>query len=103
MQEIFCQIPTCRVKHLREYPRAFAKKLASLDKPLKSSCRGRPPLPEDLPAAIETFSGMSFGEQSELWRFVDLESVYIYLRGGQKLNIPPEWRHLVPNAYPGCF
>ena len=80
----------------RIYPVAFAKTFASLYPEMKRSCYGQPKLPEVIPAASETFASMSWGTDQDLWSFANLASVFKYLRGGEALNIPVDWRPLVP-------
>ena len=53
-----------------------------------------------LPSAVETFVSMQYGCEAELWSFADLEQVFVYLRGGKRLLVPPEWSELVPRKFP---
>ena len=79
---------------------AFARKLVELNEDLKRSCTFRPVLPHPVPAAQQTFSEMQYGQEAELWQFVELRQVFTYLRGGKSLRIPEEWKGLVPKAFP---
>lgn len=73
----------------------FARAVLDMVENLKASCNGQPGLPGTLPPALVTFAEMEW-EKSDVWMFVDLPSVYTYLRCCRGLNIPPEWRPFVP-------
>ena len=81
----------------RQYPMRFAREVLDMVEPMKASCRGLPEIPAELPPAIVTFSELEW-ETSEVWMFVDLASVYEYLRGNKNLKIPTEWRPFVPKS-----
>ena len=79
----------------------FARALARMSGDLKKTGKGQPPLPDVVPKAWETFEAMAWGEQPELWQYVNLSSVFTYLRGGKSLSIPEEWAGLIPKSFPG--
>ena len=56
--------------------------------------------PSVVPPALETFESMVYGEELELWSFAHLEEVFCYLRGSKRLQVPPEWKRVVPRAFP---
>ena len=78
----------------------FARHLASNAEDLKKAGAARLAVPKNLPLAMETFESMQYGVNSELWTCAELASVFNYVRGGRKLQIPSEWKHLIPNAFP---
>lgn len=77
----------------RNYPRAFGEKLVALWSSLTTEKQGMPALPEDLPPATVTFESMDYGDK---WSEANLVSVCHYLRAGSLLNIPANWRGLMP-------
>ena len=85
----------------REYPVRFASFLAHHCQLLKATAHGQPEVPKVLPSAVETFVSMQYGSQDDMWSFADLGEVFIYLRGGKRLVVPPEWKDLVPRSFPG--
>ena len=62
---------------------------------MKATRKGQPELPHVVPPAIETFMQLEMADP-EIWRHVDVKSVYNYLRRSKKLQIPAEWQHLMP-------
>ena len=85
----------------REYPMPFARALARMSEDLKKTGQGQPQLPAVVPKALETFQSMAWGEQPELWQYVNLSSVFEYVRGGKALRIPSEWAEVIPKSFPG--
>ncbi|CAE7616202.1 unnamed protein product [Symbiodinium sp. CCMP2456] len=85
----------------REYPMAFARKLVSMNESLRRSSRGQPELANPVPDALETFTSMSWGDESELWQYAKLSEVFVYIRGGKRLCIPENWAPFIPKAFPG--
>lgn len=81
---------------LRVYPVPFAREVCDLFEEMKSFKLGQPQLPSVVPPAIETFQQLRMSDP-EIWRHVDLASVYNYLRRSKKLRIPVEWQHLMPS------
>ena len=69
---------------------------------LKSTRLGQPQLPDKLPAAIDTFKKLEMSDHN-VWRHMDLSSVYTYLRNNRKLKIPAEWRAFVPKSFNEVF
>ena len=84
----------------REYPMQFGRHLANNCEALKAACESKPLIPSDIGQATEIFESMQYGVKPELWAFADLKSVFKYLRGGKSLNLPHEWKHLVPRSWP---
>ena len=78
----------------RHYPVKFALALVDVFEGLRSNKFGVPFDGREFPPAIETFQQLG---RSELdWSHCGLAELYAYLRGGKHLQIPPEWRPLVP-------
>ena len=86
----------------RTYPEALASGVAEIFHDLASSARGCPELPRKLPSALELFQQKQTApEVAELFEFAELDSPYAYLRGGESLRIPPEWKaRSVPKESP---
>ena len=87
---------------LREYPKRFARELVKLSSSLLQTASGRPAIPGDgVPPALQTFTSMEYGQHDGLFDFADLNEVYIYLRGGEGLNLPSlQWRDVLPTSLP---
>ena len=50
---------------------------------------------------MDLFGKMNFGEECKQWDSeADLVRVVQYVRGSKKLNIPREWRELIPKTIP---
>jgi hypothetical protein len=50
---------------------------------------------------MDLFGKMNFGEECKQWDpEADLVRVVQYVRGSKKLNIPREWRELIPKTIP---
>ena len=63
---------------------------------MKKTAMGQPQLPASgVPTAFDTLSA-DWSTSSELWEFVDFSQVYCYLRGSKSLNIPEEFRSIIP-------
>lgn len=77
----------------RHYPAAFGKKLANIWKELIETKKGMPVLPEVTPPGVDTFNGMTFDDP---WQEADVVSVIHWLRGSRDLDIPNEWRQVLP-------
>lgn len=75
----------------------FAREVLDMVESMKASCKGLPEIPPELPPAVVTFTELEW-ETSDVWMFVDLGSVYEYLRGNKNLKIPTEWRPFVPKS-----
>ncbi|CAE7276251.1 unnamed protein product [Symbiodinium sp. CCMP2592] len=78
----------------REYPPRFACFLAHHCQLLKATAHGQPEVPEVLPSAVETFVSMQYGSQDDMFSFAALQEVFVYVRGGKRLVVPPEWKDL---------
>ena len=78
----------------------FARHLANKFPYLKATMACRLSLPADLPSAIEIFESMSYGSDPEMWSFCDLKDVFRYLRGGATLQLPAEWKEVIPRSFP---
>ena len=63
---------------------------------LKESACGAPALPKLVPSALDCFRGPWFRDPRE-WQYVNFGEVYDYLRGSRKLEIPPNWRGIIPD------
>ena len=81
---------------LRIYPWPFARAMVDMLEDLKESACGTPPLPKLVPAALDCFTG-KWVRDSRDWRYIDFGEVYNYLRGSRKLQIPPNWRGIIPD------
>ena len=89
-------IPSCWDP--RVYPQPFARAICDLIEDFKATCRGKPQLPASgAPSALETMQ-MEWVESDELWEFANFKEVYAYLRGAKRLNIPEEWRPIIPKS-----
>lgn len=87
--------------HLREYPIRFGFQMVDIFDDLTGSARGRAAVPNKLPAAVDSFLGMP--EKTNALEFARLDLVFNYLRRGRNLQIPIEWKHLVPKpTWPGA-
>ena len=81
----------------REYPALFGLKMVDLFNDLVGDKRGLPTLTAPVPSATEVFGGMEFGlDADSLWAEGSLVEVCRYLRGGKSLDIPEEFRPLLP-------
>ena len=88
--------------HLRNYPRAFGEAMVVHREPLLStSCTFLSKLPDRLPIGPEIFSRFKFEEEHQLlFANADLDSVVRYLRGGNRLMLPKQWKDLLyPTKY----
>ena len=74
--------------------------MVNISEDLMKSSRGCPELPSEIPPAISTFQAMAWGSGSDLWAFASLPEVFLYLRGGNHLKIPTEWKPLIPRSLP---
>lgn len=77
----------------RNYPHDFGLKLTQLFPELVSNKAGLPQLPEQVPPGELTFSQMEFDDP---WQDADVVGTIHWLRGGNSLTIPNEWRPLLP-------
>ena len=88
----------------RTYPAQFAAAIAGTYDDMKASACGCPALPATLVPAVDLFREHPTPQEvSELFQLADLESVYVYLRGCQKLRIPDPWRELFPVMVPSSL
>ena len=79
----------------RIYPRIFGKKVVALLGPLMTQGQGKPP-DSVLPRVKAT---VAFSKRKwEDWPEADLRGVAAYLRGNKHLDIPPEWKAVLPTA-----
>ena len=74
----------------------FARHLVDMLEDMKSTCRGAPVPPEQVPDAVVTFTQWPQVCQTD-WQFIDFDELYTYLRGNKNLQIPPKWRGVIPN------
>ena len=76
---------------------AFARKMEQLSQHLKQHRRGCPVAEGDVSPGQHTVFWMSGGETiCGDFPAADLASVFVYLRGGKNLEIPDQWRSLIP-------
>lgn len=66
---------------------------------LKATCQGKPATPEVIPSAITSYQKLECADPS-VWQHAGLASVYNYLRKHKRLQIPNEWKHLIPKKLP---
>ena len=69
--------------------------MCDLMEDMKRTRRGQPQLPSELPPALMSFQQLQ-PANSNIWRHVGFADVYNYLRRNKKLQIPPQWRDVVP-------
>ena len=74
----------------------FAREFCDLVEELKSNVLGKPQLPDPVPPALETFHNGFEWANPELYRQVNLASVYNYLRRSKQLRIPHDWQPFLP-------
>ena len=78
---------------MRNYPPAFGRRVAELMPKLLQSRRGVPdPVPRGQ-TAIEIFRAMAFTDLVEDGHLLEVAR---YLRGSNRLRIPPQWREVLP-------
>ena len=85
---------TCHLKTQDPWP--FARALIDMVEEMKETASGCPQLPDKLPSAFEMFN-CSWDTPADLWQYVEFGELFTYLRGSRKLNIPSEWRTVIPN------
>ena len=78
---------------LRNYPKAFGKKMVDLFRGLVADKKGMPPLPNKSPSIEKMFASMEF---SDLWGEAHMTGVCHYLRSGKYLVIPDSFKDLIP-------
>ncbi|CAE7259490.1 unnamed protein product [Symbiodinium sp. CCMP2592] len=87
-------------KHLKPseiYPLQFAEAVADILDDLKSTCKGCPRLPGQVPSGLELYAAATTPDDVRLmYETAQLGDVYDYLRGCKYLHIPAEWRCLFP-------
>lgn len=77
----------------------FARHLIDKLEDMKCSSRGQPEIPMDLPTALETMSAPWHGSDIDVpWKFAGFDEVFTYLRGNKKLDIPDEFRPVIPRT-----
>ena len=82
---------------LRNYPEGFGRAISDMFEELRTSARGCPVPPEDLPPGPLYMDPMHDDlDAEEIFANAGLEDVYVYLRGALRLEIPEVWRPLVP-------
>ena len=81
---------------------AFGRHLANKFQDMLEGPRSKVELPENVPPALETFQSMTYGSDPDLWFFSNLKDVFKYLRGGKTLEIPAEWKPLIPRSFPNA-
>ena len=84
----------------RHYPVAFAKQLVEICESLKQHRAGCPK-GEVIPSGLETLASLPSDYQRTEFGNAGLCEVYNYMRGGKDLNIPQEWRCVLPAGFMG--
>lgn len=80
----------------RVYPEPFAQALCHLIEDIKRNCRGQPQhVGGQTPTALSVMQS-EWSSESHLWSFVNFAEIFNYLRGSTKLQIPHEWRSIIP-------
>ncbi|CAL1170825.1 unnamed protein product [Cladocopium goreaui] len=87
---------TSKLRGTEVYPMPFAREFCDLVEELKSNVQGKPQLPDPIPSALETFHHGFELANPELYRQVNLASVYNYLRRSKQLRIPHDWLPFMP-------
>lgn len=77
---------------------AFARAVTDQIEEMKSTRRGCPQLPKDLPTCLHTVTALEWA-QTDPWQFAGLDKFYNYLRGAAALKIPSEWRPFLPRDF----
>ena len=73
----------------------FARTLVDMLDAMKSTAKGQPALPMELPPALTTM-GEPWPMADCEWSFAGFGEVFGYLRGNRKLEIPPEYQAVIP-------
>ena len=77
----------------------FARALIDKVEDMKSTARGQPALPMEVPSLLETLSAPWPATELDCeWDFASFREVFNYLRGNRKLQIPDEFRGIIPRA-----
>lgn len=64
---------------------------------MKQAARGQPELPATRLPAHVLFTSPGWEESPELWKFAEFPKLFNYLRCCKDLQIPLEWKGLVPS------
>ena len=80
---------------LREYTLQFGRQIVDMYEDLVTSARGQPVIPLGIPTAIEMYE--SLPDQNDLEN-ADLMAVFKYLRLSKFVQIPAEWKNIIPKA-----
>lgn len=62
---------------------------------MKGDCKGLPALPAAVPPARSSFEALAPADPA-IWRQVGFPEMFNYLRRNKHLNIPTEWKDLIP-------
>lgn len=83
--------------NLRNYPPRFGEAIVThRDALLSSGTNYMSKLPAELPIGPEIFARTTFLEEHQsLFANADLGSVVRYLRGGESLKLPKQWKDLL--------
>lgn len=71
----------------------FGLKILKIIPALHASKNGKPALVGEPPDPIQLFQHMQY---NDVWNDAAMPEVVAYLRGNRHLNVPPQWRHLLP-------
>ncbi|CAL1161775.1 unnamed protein product [Cladocopium goreaui] len=78
------------------YPMPFARHVIDSLESMKATCKGAPALPSEVPDARDSFTQWPV-VNSEDWQFSAMAEVFQYLRGNRHLDIPQQWRGIIPD------
>ncbi|CAL1158067.1 unnamed protein product [Cladocopium goreaui] len=90
------------LKRSQQYTYKFASKIVQMV-PLvrQDTMENKIPIKVSPESFMDLFGKMNFGEECKQWDSeADLVRVVQYVRGSKKLNIPREWRELIPKTIP---
>ena len=77
----------------------FARALIDKVEDMKRTARGQPALPMEVPSLLETLSAPWPSTELDCeCEFAGFGEVFNYLRGNRKLQIPDEFRGIIPKA-----
>ena len=74
----------------------FARHVIDSLESMKATCKGAPALPSEVPDARDSFTQWPV-VNSEDWQFSAMAEVFQYLWGNRHLDIPQQWRGIIPD------
>ena len=78
---------------------AFAKQMVNICESLKQHRAGCPKTSDMIPSGLDTLASLPSDYQKAEFGNAGLWEVYNYMRGGKALNIPEEWRCVLPAGF----